>query len=219
MRIVFIGAGGHGKVCAEIAELAGYSDILFLDDDRKLNACGKYKTVGTVSDYLEFVEPSTGFFVSVGNAEIRRRIQGKIENSGGVIVTLLHPGAVISMDASIGAGTVIMAGAVVNAGAGIGKGVIVNTSSSVDHDCKVCDYCHIAVGAHLCGGVTVGEGSWVGAGAVINNNICICGGCMVGAGAVVVKDIREDGTYLGVPAKRKVLDESINFGKSSVGTL
>lgn len=204
MRIVFIGAGGHGKVCAEIAELMRYRDIVFLDDNRELNACGKYKTFGMVNDFLKFVDTSTSFFVSIGNAEIRRQIQERIKDAGGVIATLVHPDAVISMYASIGAGTVIMAGTVINAGTKIGKGVIANTSSSVDHDCMVGDYCHIAVGAHLCGGVTGGEGSWIGAGAVINNNICICSGCMVGAGAVVVKDIREDGIYLGVPAKRKV---------------
>lgn len=30
--LVIIGAGGHGRVCAEIAELNGYKKILFLDD-------------------------------------------------------------------------------------------------------------------------------------------------------------------------------------------
>lgn len=202
MRIVFIGAGGHGKVCAEIAELVGYRDILFLDDNRKINACGKYKTVGIVSDFLKFVDASTSFFVSIGNAEMRRQIQKKIENAGGRIATLVHPDAVVSMDASIGSGTVIMAGSVINAGAEIGRGVIVNTSSSIDHDCKVSDYCHIAVGAHLCGTVEVGNRTWVGAGAVVSNNVNICEGCLIGAGAVVIKDIEVAGTYVGVPMRR-----------------
>ena len=30
----------------------------------------------------------------------------------------------------------------------------------------------------------------------------ICDGCMVGAGAVVVKDIEEIGTYVGIPARK-----------------
>ena len=36
-----------------------------------------------------------------------------------------------------------------------------------------------------------------------SNNIEICGGCMIGAGAVVVRDIGVKGTYVGVPARRK----------------
>ena len=44
--------------------------------------------------------------------------------------------------------------------------------------------------------------TWVSAGATIINNRTICPGCMIGAGAVVVKDILDPGTYVGVPAKK-----------------
>ena len=54
----------------------------------------------------------------------------------------------------------------------------------------------------LAGTVTLGKSTWVGIGATVSNNTTICGGCMIGAGAVVVKDILEPGTYVGVPARR-----------------
>jgi len=50
--------------------------------------------------------------------------------------------------------------------------------------------------------VSVGKSSWLGIGSVVSNNVNICSGCNVGAGAVVVKDITEPGTYVGVPARR-----------------
>ena len=83
-------------------------------------------------------------------------------------------------------------------------GCIVNTSSSIDHDCVVGNYCHIAVGAHLAGTVNVGNGTWIGAGAIVSNNVNICGGCMIGAGAVVIKNIDEAGIYIGVPAEKRI---------------
>ena len=95
-----------------------------------------------------------------------------------------------------------MAGAVINSGAKIGECVIINTCSSVDHDCVVDDFAHVAVGAHLCGTVNVGESTWICAGATVSNNVNICGNCTIGAGAVVVKDIEEEGTYIGVPARK-----------------
>ena len=64
------------------------------------------------------------------------------------------------------------------------------------------NYVHIAVGSHLCGTVSVGDGTWIGAGAIVSNNVSICPNCMIGAGAVVIKEIKESGTYVGVPAKR-----------------
>ena len=82
-------------------------------------------------------------------------------------------------------------------------GCIINTCSSVDHDCVIGDFVHIAVGSHLSGTVKVGDATWIGAGATVSNNVSICGRCMIGAGAVVVDDITESGTYMGVPAVKK----------------
>lgn len=52
------------------------------------------------------------------------------------------------------------------------------------------------------GTVSIGAGTWIGAGATVSNNLQICGGCMIGAGAVVIKSITESGTYVGVPAEK-----------------
>lgn len=203
MRIVFVGASGHGKVCAEIAELSDkYDEILFLDDDRGLKHCGSHPVVGVETNFKEYLCERTLFFVSIGNADIRMRIQREIENAGGKIATLIHPDSTVSKDVIIGPGSVVMAGAVINAGSMIGRGAIVNTSSSIDHDCIIGNYVHVSVGTHICGTVEIGNGTWIGAGATISNNLNICRGCTIGVGAVVIKDIGETGTYVGVPTKK-----------------
>lgn len=194
-KLVIIGAGGNGKVIADVAEKNGYKDIVFLDDNDDVNECGGYPVVGKICE-VDSIDAE--FVIGIGNAGVRKRIQESIEENK--IVTLIHPNAVVADDVAIGSGTVIMAGAVINSGTHIGKGCIINTCSSVDHDCKVGDYVHISVGSHLCGTVVVQDETWIGAGAVVSNNVSVCGGCMVGAGAVVIKDIEESGTYVGVPA-------------------
>lgn len=195
-RLIIIGASGHGKVVADIAKLNGYTDSVFLDDDEKVKECGGYPIVGNTAH-----APEGEVFVAVGNARIRKMLMERYADR--VQPVLIHPNAVIAEDVSLGEGTVVMAGAVVNPGAMIGKGVIINTCSSVDHDCVISDYVHIAVGSHLSGTVNVGEGTWIGTGATVSNNVNICGGCMIGAGAVVIKDINEEGTYVGVPARKR----------------
>lgn len=197
-RLIIVGASGHGKVVADIAKLSGCRDIVFLDNNPEIKECAGYPVLGpdTMVKDLE-----GDLFIAVGNAEIRRRLMDR--ETGRSFPVLIHPSAVIAEGVKIGDGTVVMAGTVVNPDTKIGKGCIVNTSSSIDHDCVVEDFSHIAVGAHLCGTVHVGKGTWIGAGATVSNNVDICGNCMIGAGAVVVKDIKEPGTYVGVPAKLK----------------
>lgn len=196
-KLIIIGAGGHGKVIADIAALIGYREIVFLDNDPGIKECEGYPVLGPDSMAAEL---EGDLFIAIGNAELRRKLTERYE--GRVFPALIHPAAVIAGSAAIGEGTVVMAGAVVNPGTAVGKGCILNTACSVDHDCAVGDYCHISVGAHLCGTVEVGEGSWIGAGTIVSNNLSICPGVMTGAGAVVVKDIAEKGIYTGVPAKK-----------------
>ena len=75
---------------------------------------------------------------------------------------LIHPSATVASSALIGLGTVIMAGAVVQPRASIGEHCIVGTCATVDHDCAVGDFVHLAPGAHLRSGVRVREGAFVG---------------------------------------------------------
>ena len=196
-RLAIIGASGHGKVVADIARRNGYKEIVFLDDDDNIHECGGYPVIGKS---FEAGTIDADVIIGIGNAGVRKQMQESITDEK--LVTLIHPDAVIAEDVVIGAGSVVMAGAVINPGVGIGKGCIINTCSSVDHDCDVGDYVHIAVGSHLCGTVSVGDGTWIGAGAIVSNNVSICPNCMIGAGAVVIKEIKESGTYVGVPAKR-----------------
>lgn len=189
--LLIIGASGHGKVCADVAEKMNlWDEIVFADDNPP--AAFPYQIIGGSN-----VEWEGDCFIGIGNSSIREKL-----SKDRILVTLIHPNAVIGDRVEIGSGTVVMAGAVINADAEIGKNAIINTCASVDHDCKVDDFVHISVGAHLCGTVLVGSHTWVGAGVTVKNNVNICGGCIIGAGAVVIKDINESGTYLGVPARR-----------------
>lgn len=196
--LIIIGAGGHGKVVADIALKCGYENIFFFDSSNSKKECVGFRVLGE-SDISEKYK-CCDFFVAIGNADKRQEISEKLADKKCNIVSLVHPNAVISRRVKIGKGTVVMAGAVINSDAVIGDGCIINTATSVDHDCVIEDYAHISVGAHVAGSVYVGQKTWIGAGATVSNNIRVCGECMVGAGAVVIKNIDEKGTYVGVPA-------------------
>lgn len=196
-KLIILGAGGHGRVAAEIAEQLGYS-VSFLDDKKSDND----KVIGRISDFKKYID-GYSFFVAIGNNELRKGLITELSKSGAKIATLIHPKSAVSANATIEKGTVIMAGAVVNSGSRIGEGCILNTCSSVDHDCDIADFTHISVGTHLAGNVKIGKESFVCAGATVINNVSICEKCIIGAGAVVIRDITESGTYIGVPAVKK----------------
>ncbi len=201
-KLIIIGASGHGKVVADIAiKMNKWQSIAFLDDDESIKTSMGLEVIGNTDDAFTYKD-GADFFVAIGNNATREKIQEKLINQGLNVVSLIHPSAVIGTDVEIGMGTAVMAGVVINSSGRIGKGCIINTSSSLDHDNAIENYVHISPGVRTAGSVRIGKGTWLGIGSVVSNNVSICSGCKVGAGAVVVKDITEPGTYVGVPVRR-----------------
>lgn len=201
-KLIIIGASGHGKVVADIAiKMNKWQSIAFLDDDESIKTSIRLEVIGKTADAFTYKDEAD-FFVAIGNNGTRVKVQKKLIEQGLNVVSLIHPSAVIGTDVEIGIGSVVMAGVVINSSTKIGKGCIINTSSSLDHDNVIDDYVHISPGVNMAGTVKVGNGSWIGIGSVISNNVNICSGCKVGAGAVIVKDITDPGTYVGVPVRR-----------------
>lgn len=202
-KLAIIGAGGHGKVCADIAlKMKSWDDIVFLDNSKKSSQVLRLDVIDVISNWHNY-KTDYDFFVALGNNRTREMMIDELENGHATIATLIHPSAILGEEVVVNQGTVIAAGVIVNSFSTIGKGVILNTACTVDHDNQINDFVHISPGAHLAGTVRVGRRSWIGIGSIIRNNTDVCDDVVVGAGGVVIKDIYENGTYFGVPVRRK----------------
>lgn len=193
--MIFYGAGGHAKVVIETWMASGGKVTAIYDDNESIktllgkSVSGRYKP-----DAFQ----DTKLVVAIGNNTTRRDVANAVKNRFGIVK---HPAAIVSPSATIDEGTVVMAGTVIQAETTIGKHAIVNTSASIDHDCNVGDYVHIAPGAILCGEVEVGEGTLIGAGATVLPGISIGRWAVVGAGSVVTANVPDFAVVVGVPSK------------------
>lgn len=198
-RLIIIGAGGHGKVVADIALKVGYTDIAFIDDN-VVGLCLGYPIIGKLNAIDNLENYKNDFVIAIGNNYTRRQIVEKYKIN---YVSLIHPSAHIGIEVKIGEGTVVMAGAIINSCAMIGNHCIINSGAIVEHDNVIEDYVHISPNVSLGGTVRICKNTHIGISATVLNNIEICNDCMIGAGAVVNKNISVAGTYIGVPAKMK----------------
>ena len=210
-RLAILGASGHGKVVAEIAELNGWQVAFYDDAYPEISKLEHWQVQGKGADLLVSLSDYDGCLVAIGNNRIRLEQMACLQAQKVHFPVLLHPSAVVSHYAQIDDGSVVMANAVVNPFATIGQGCIINTSATIDHDCVLADGVHISPGANLAGAVSVGARSWIGIGASVKQCLSIGSDVTVGAGSVVIEDIADHLTVAGVPAK--ILSQKVSTSK------
>lgn len=203
-RLAILGASGHGKVVADLAEQCGWKEIHFFDDKwPKIENNGVWQIVGDTERLFSELSSYSGVIVAIGSNGIRQQKLIELQNRNASLVTLIHPAATVSQYVTIGSGSVIMAGVVVNADVTIGSGAILNTCCSIDHDCILGDVVHVSPGARVAGNVRVGDASWVGIGSSVRQGITLGANVTVGAGAAVVSNFSDAVIVTGVPARIK----------------
>ncbi len=201
--MILIGYSGHAFVVYGILTAAGKKVTGYCDAEAKpfnpfaLDYFGAEDSEAALAGCKQ-----NGCFVAIGNNMIREKVHQKLLQQNCPPGNAIHPSAVIDPSAVIAAeGVMIAAHAVINPLASIGTGAICNTGSIIEHECVVGNFAHIGPGAVLCGNVKVGNNSFIGANAVVRQGITIGSNAMIGAGAVVVKDVPDNTTVTGVPAK------------------
>ncbi len=141
MNLLIIGAGQHGRVVKEIAELTGkYEKISFLDDN--VAEC-----LAKLNDHTKYVTKYEEAFVAFGGSEFRMEWIERVEIAGYRLATIIHPSASVIPSAIIEPGVIIEGNAVVNTASVIKKGCILSIGALVDHDSIVNEGCHIETGA------------------------------------------------------------------------
>lgn len=201
--ILVLGAGGHGKVVADILCCQGQPVVGFLDDDPALWGSARLglPVLGAIATYVEHAPG--GLVLGVGNTAARTRIVARLGvRADGLWRNAIHPRATVARSVRLGRGVAVMAGAVVNPDAALGDHCVINTGATVDHDCVIGDFAHLGPGARLAGGIRVGREAFIGVGASIMPCLSIGEGAIVGAGSVVIADVPGHVTVKGIPARQ-----------------
>jgi len=196
--LAIIGASGHGKVVADVAELLGYTVYFYDDEFHKTAFMEHWPVLGNTNNLIE-TKHTINVVVAIGNNEIREQKTDLLKEAGFNFPSLVHPSAIVSKYANVGFGSVIFANAVISAFTKIGSGCIINTGAIVDHDCKVGNFVHISPNSALAGGVSIGEKSWIGIGSCIKQLVHIGENTNIGAGSTVLQNIPDNVTAFGSP--------------------
>ena len=206
-NVVIFGASGHGSVILDCLERSPeYSPVGFVDSFKeKGTKINGYEILGTELDLPELIDRFTifGGIIAIGDNWSRRKMAWRI---GKIVpnfnyISVVHPGACVGKDVSLGKGVALMPGVIVNANSRIGDHCILNTRSTLGHDGVMEPFSSLAPGVSVGGNVYLGSGAAVSIGSSVIEQVRIGADSVIGAGSLVLHDIPSRVMVFGSPAR------------------
>ncbi len=205
-KIIVLGGGGHAKVLISIIKRLNTFKILGYTDTRDNGLILEVPYLGTDYELEKLAKQGIKKAVigigQIKTYQLRQRVARNAQSLGFGFPPIISPSAIINEEVLLAEGVVVMDGVVINSGTKIGAFSIVNTNASVDHDCTVDEFVHIAPGVTLSGSVHVQRFTLIGTGAVVIQGISIGEGCVIGAGASIMRNCEPNGLYTVPPVRR-----------------
>lgn len=204
-KLAIIGAGDLGQLIAFHAPACGYEVVGFFDDTvEKGTKVTKHTVLGDLNSIAKKHEQDTFNYLIVGigykHFDFRKNVFQKYKKINIPFATLIHPSCVLMSDVIVGEGCFILPSCTLDKGVSINENVLLNTGVTIAHDTVIGAHSFLAPRVALAGFIKLGECCMVGTNATIINNVSIVNEVVIGAGAVVIKSIKEKGIYIGVPA-------------------
>lgn len=202
--LILVGGGEHARVVIDAARTRPEEwNVIGYADSRRVEETEARFGLAWLGDDKACLDHHPNASYLLGVVGLGAAARGRIASlyAGKTFASVIHRDASVSPTAKIEPGAVVLARAVVNTGARVGAHAIVNSGAIVEHDVALGAWVHVGPGAAIGGGATIGEGTHVGLGARVRDHIRIGARVMIGMGAAVVRDVPDDATVVGVPAR------------------
>ena len=209
-EIVILGAGDFGREVAWLIEEINkknpsYIILGYLDDaEAKIGQFfNGYECLGPISFLSELKVNKNNICAVIANqnGDVRKKFAEMFLDFDNW-ETLIHPSVNISDMSRLGKGCVVCANGNVSCNTVIGDFCLLNISVTMGHDCEVGNYVSIMSGACVSGHVTIGEGAYLATNSTVIPGMKVGNHVKVGAGSVVIRNVKDGTTVMGVPAKK-----------------
>ena len=205
--LIIIGARGFGREIVDISKHClgfGIDFIIkgFLDDDKSiLNGFENYPPViSSVEDYQ--LEERDVFITALGSIKWTEFYANIIIEKGGEFINLIHKNAVLRQNVKLGKGIFIGAGSLISTDVQIADFTQIMSYCVLGHDVKIGMYCRIGDYVFIGGFSFIQNRTFLAVRSTILANIKIGENVTVGASSVVIRNISDNVSVFGNPAKK-----------------
>lgn len=209
--VIVVGAGGFGREALDVVQamvMQGPDNIRILgvvddapsEQNMSFLAERRIPMLGPLEALL--AQPiAVQYLIGVGSPRVRESIAGRLDGAQRAPFTAIHPSATVGSQSRLGPGSIVCAGAQVSTNVTAGRHTHINPASVIGHDTELGDWVSVNPAAVISGDVRVGPGTLIGANATVLQGLTIGARAVIGAAACVVRDVPQNATVKGVPAR------------------
>ena len=198
-----IGGGGFGM------EVAGYLCDIHQGRNIRLNLWDDLAPEGTKHPTLNYrgaisdiaLQKDETALICVGDCNKRANIAILLREKGIELGKLIHPSAVVSSQASIAPGCIILPFSCISFSAELGWNTVINSHVGVGHHAVVGDHCMISPQSLIAGGAEIGDRVFMGSGVVVTPAKSIGHNSKIAAGSVIYRNYANEAFITGNPSR------------------
>lgn len=206
MRLAVYGSGGSGKEVYDIfvecpKEREKWEEIIFIDDTKPEGTFRDCSMMPFERLCEIYSVDEIQVVIAIGEPIHRKILCEKITEKGFKLGNVIHKDAKVSLFAKIGNGVVVQDGVIISSDAIVRDNVYINHRSMIGHDVQINRHSQVSAGVIISGGASVGEEVFIGGGCCVRDHISIGNRVILSMGSVALRDIPDDMTAMGNPAR------------------
>lgn len=136
--------------------------------------------------------------------QLRTRLYHAAKEKGYSPASYISPHAFVWRNCKIGEHCFIFENNVLQPFVTIGNNVILWSGNHIGHHSSIDDDCFVSSHVVISGFCRVGQACFIGVNSTVSNNTNIGNNCIVGAGALVLSDVEDNQTAVGIWKKKKL---------------
>lgn len=206
-NLIIVGARGFGREVYDLAtHCSGFNLEYvikgFLDD--KADALDGFENyppiISSVEDYK--IEENDVFVCALGTVKWKKHYTELILAKGGKFINLIHPSTKLNTNAITGKGLLVFMYANISNDCIIEDFVTIQGYAGLGHDTKIHKWSHLSSYSFTGGFVVLEEEVTLNTRATVLPHVIVRKGATVGACSLVIKNVKENTTVFGIPAKK-----------------
>lgn len=206
-KLYIIGARGFGREVYDLAlQTAAFKNnefeiVGYLDD--KIDALAEYSGYPPIVSSAENYIPQEHdvFVCAMGTPETKKKYVEIILAKNGQFINLIHPNSAISSKIDQCQGLLIFPNVVISVDVKLGDFISIQSFSFIGHDANISNWCHINTFCSINGFVNMAESVQMYTHATVLPKFNIGQNTIIGAGSMVMKNLPENITVFGNPAR------------------